>query len=188
MQSWNPYTIPNLLTGIRFAIAFWLIAAVFIQPDSLWELRWWAFFFIAIAFITDYLDGWIARNWINQQSKLGEYMDPPADKLAVGSYMLYLYMVGIADGTFEVVCFSLIMLREAFMWTWRIFGGTNLFPVNKLGKWKSGVQMITLLLYGVTPVVPQLYPVSVVALFAATLLTGWSLTVYVLRGPQRVNP
>ena len=184
-KSVRPWTVPNFLTYFRFAVGFWLVATVVIQPNELASLKWWAFWLTMVAFATDFWDGWIARRWPSQRSKLGEYIDPPADKLVVGAYMLYLYMLGSASGWFEFTCFALVMLREVGMWAYRLIGGADLFPVNSLGKLKTGFQMSALCAYGLLPVLPDVKNLAAPLLLVATALTLWSLVVYLIRGPTR---
>ena len=67
-------TIPNLLSILRMGLIPWFAISV-IDGDATRAL--WIF---AIAGVTDALDGFIARFW-RQQSALGAYLDPLADKL-----------------------------------------------------------------------------------------------------------
>ena len=80
----RPLTIPNLLSFIR------LLASPFILW-SLYEGRMQAAcILLLIACITDAMDGYIARRW-KQESTLGKYLDPLADKVLMLSLLLGLY-------------------------------------------------------------------------------------------------
>lgn len=188
----NPWTIPNGLTSIRFAVGFWCVAVVAINyiDGSALDIRglqWWTFWFVLFAFATDWLDGHIARTWPSQQSKLGEYIDPPADKLVVAGYMLFLMALGNADSWFEYVCFSAIALREVGMLLWRWIGGADLLPVSRWGKWKTAFQMGALVVYGLVPLFAEVARMGMVLLFTATVLTLWSLASYFLAGPRQAS-
>ena len=68
--------LPNFLTLIRIlTIPFFL---EFLAYHRYWE----ALIVFAIGGVTDFLDGLTAR-WMNQQTALGAYLDPVADKLLV---------------------------------------------------------------------------------------------------------
>lgn len=54
-----------------------------------------ALYVLIIAGCSDLADGWIARTWISQASKLGSFLDPIADKLLVGTLFLSLAWVGL---------------------------------------------------------------------------------------------
>lgn len=86
------FTIPNLLTFIRIlSIPFivWILRHPI--PPSEKHLFWGAFIF-GLSFLTDQLDGIIARV-TNQITQLGKIMDPMADKiLVVTSLMLLIHM------------------------------------------------------------------------------------------------
>lgn len=78
--------VPNILTLARIILTPFIVFAILEQRATL------ALILMAIAGITDMLDGAIAR-YFNQRSTVGAYMDPLADKLMLVSTMVALYMV-----------------------------------------------------------------------------------------------
>ena len=64
--------------------------------------------FLGFAGFTDLIDGWIARTWSSQASKLGSFLDPVADKLLVGTMFLSLTWVGLIP----VALTCLVILRD----------------------------------------------------------------------------
>lgn len=80
-------TVPNVITIMRFLLV----------PAVIWALlsgeMVWAFAFFLIAGVSDGVDGFIARQF-NQQSKLGAYLDPMADKLLLVSVFVVLGLMG----------------------------------------------------------------------------------------------
>lgn len=69
-------TVPNLISGSRLLLV--PVFAVLISK----EMDGWALFILAISGASDWLDGFLARKW-NQQTKLGEMLDPAADRLYI---------------------------------------------------------------------------------------------------------
>lgn len=185
----SAFTIPNLLTYFRLCVGTGLLGVSVFYPSAVQALYFWAIVFIALAFASDYADGWIARRWPSQQSRLGVIMDPPADKVAVGGAMLYLIAIGAAHGGYEYLCFALILIRELSMWIIRLMGREG-YAVNGWGKWKTAAQMSALGLYFLVPVLPSLYVPAAVTLGVAAVLTWGSFIIY-LYPPRRsvqINP
>jgi len=79
--------IPNLLTLARILITPFIIYAILEHQAVL------ALILMAVAGVTDMLDGAIAR-YFNQRSTVGAYMDPLADKLLLISTIVTLYFIG----------------------------------------------------------------------------------------------
>jgi cardiolipin synthase len=73
-------TVPNAISLARLAgvpVFVWLVLGLRSQAGD-----WWAVGLLAAAGVSDWLDGKIARAW-NQQSRLGEMLDPVADRLYI---------------------------------------------------------------------------------------------------------
>ncbi len=182
------FTIPNFLTCFRFGVGFWLAMTAIFQSHEARSLYTLACALTALAFASDYLDGWIARKWPSQQSQLGVVIDPPADKVAVAGAMLYLVVIGAAHGGYEYLCFILIVFRELCIWIVRMTGHDGR-TVSSMGKWKTAAQMSALGLYFLVPVAPSFYTPAAVMLGAALVLTWWSFIMYLYpRRAVQVNP
>ena len=80
--------IPNILTIGRIIIVPIFVLTFFI-PGFFWDLI--PFFLFALASFTDYLDGLLARMF-KEESKLGELLDPIADKILVAAALILLVM------------------------------------------------------------------------------------------------
>lgn len=78
------FTIPNLLTMSRIA------SIPFINYFVLTGQHEYACGLFVLAAVTDFLDGYVARNFKNQSSYLGGIIDPLADKLLIGSLTITL--------------------------------------------------------------------------------------------------
>ena len=141
--------IPNILTiGRIILVPFFVLA--FYLPGFYGDLT--AFIIFVIASFTDFLDGMLAR-MMGEESKLGELLDPIADKIIVATALILLVM----DGTirhYEVIAAIIILTREILISGLREFlaKGQIKLPVSNLAKLKTFLQMvaISLLLTGKT--------------------------------------
>jgi cardiolipin synthase len=79
-------TLPNLLTLSRI-VAIPLVVITFYLPSPYGP--WIGCGLFALAGFTDWLDGRLARLW-QQQSELGRFLDPIADKLLVAAVLFML--------------------------------------------------------------------------------------------------
>ena len=79
-------TLPNLLTLSRI-VAIPLVIATFYFASPLGQ--WLGCVIFSLAAVTDWLDGRLARMW-QQQSELGRFLDPVADKLLVATTLFML--------------------------------------------------------------------------------------------------
>ena len=137
------YSLPNLLTLSRIVVIPAIFLMVYIH-SSVWQV-FAAVLFIA-ASITDYLDGYLARQR-NETSALGRLLDPIADKLLVASALVVI----LARPDFVVLKLSyipviVILCREILVSGLREFlREVNVgMPVTRLAKWKTGFQMTAL--------------------------------------------
>ena len=83
------FTVPNLISMARLAgvpVFLWLV----IVPQA----DWWAVGLLIAAGLSDWLDGKLARAW-NQQSRLGQVLDPAADRLYIAATLVGLAVRGI---------------------------------------------------------------------------------------------
>ncbi len=141
-SNWRHFgSLPNILTYGRILAVPALVACFFVTGD--WG-RWLALWIFIAAGVSDFLDGYLARAW-QQQSALGQMLDPIADKLIVAAALLML----AADGTiagWSLWAGVIILSREILVSGLREFLGTlNVgVPVTKLAKWKTLVQMVAI--------------------------------------------
>jgi len=147
-QAKKTINIPNLLTMIRMW-AIPLIVLTFFLEKTHWLLSpaqwsWFGVILFAIAGITDYFDGYLARHW-NQLSRFGRVLDPIADKLLVGSILVMLAWSDKLKGIM-VIPAVIILCREILVSGLREFLAEIRVgcPVTKLAKWKTTCQMVAL--------------------------------------------
>jgi len=141
--------IPNILTIGRIIIVPFFVLAFYL-PGFYGDLT--AFTLFVIASFTDFLDGVLAR-MLGEESKLGELLDPIADKIIVATALILLVMSGTIRH-YEVIAAIIILTREILISGLREFlaKGKVKLPVSNLAKLKTFLQMISisLLLTGET--------------------------------------
>ena len=141
--------IPNILTIGRIIIVPIFVLTFFI-PGFFGDLI--PFFLFALASFTDYLDGLLARMF-KEESKLGELLDPIADKIIVAAALILLVMDNTIKN-YEVIAAIIILTREILISGLREFLaiGKIKLPVSNLAKLKTVLQMtaISILLTGET--------------------------------------
>ncbi|MDB3876769.1 CDP-diacylglycerol--glycerol-3-phosphate 3-phosphatidyltransferase [Candidatus Pelagibacter ubique] len=141
--------IPNILTIGRIIIVPFFVLAFYL-PGFYGDLT--ACVLFVIASFTDFLDGMLAR-MMGEESKLGELLDPIADKIIVATALILLVMNGTIKH-YEVIAAIIILTREILISGLREFlaRGQIKLPVTNLAKLKTFLQMvaIALLLTGET--------------------------------------
>jgi cardiolipin synthase len=104
-QEWRIWTLPNAISFLRLLgipLFLWLLLSQ--RNDTA------AFFVLVIAGATDWGDGFLARR-LNQQSRLGELLDPLADRLYIAATIIGLAIRDVIPWWLVV----LIALRDAFL-------------------------------------------------------------------------
>jgi cardiolipin synthase len=121
------WTIPNIISMVRLAgvpLFLWLV----IGPEA----DVWALVVLMISGFTDWLDGYLARR-LDQMSKLGEILDPVADRLYILAAVIGLLYRDIIPLWVAV----LLPARDLFLWCLVPFlrtRGYSALPVHYLGK------------------------------------------------------
>ena len=176
------FSIPMALTWARIAMIP-LVVGIFYLPDA-WLAPHWqnvtACWIFILAAITDALDGYIARRY-GAVSKLGEFLDPVADKLMVSAALIVLIALGRVDSLVALVIIgreiAVSALRE---WMAKIGKSSNI-AVNSMGKIKTIAQMTAIpmllfhdRLFGVI----DLHLIGTLLIYVAAVLTVYSMLIY----------
>jgi len=120
-------TIPNVISIFRLAgvpLFLWLV----LVPEA----DGWALAVLFVSGLSDYADGYLARK-LRQTSKVGEILDPVADRLYILSTVIGLAARGIIPWWVA----ALLPARDAFLWCLVPFlrtRGYSSLPVHFLGK------------------------------------------------------
>ena len=164
-------SLPNLLTLSRILVIPIVIATFYLPGDG---ARWFACALFSAAGLTDWLDGHMARRWA-QQSEIGRFLDPIADKLLVSATLFML--TATSRLSVEALLPALVILcREILVSGLREYlAGLRVgMPVSRLAKWKTAIQMIAIGVLIVGDAGPAVLPVAAIGeilLWVAALLT-----------------
>jgi cardiolipin synthase len=185
-------TLPNVLTLSRVAVIPLFVALFFLETTT---GQWIACGVFALAAITDFFDGYIARAR-GQLSAFGKFLDPVADKLLIASALLM--MVGFGQiAELAIIPAVIILCREIMVSGLREYlAGLSIgLPVSRLAKWKTTIQMIAIGILivgnGVHPAIPESVPVRLIGeagLWIAaviTIITGYD---YLRAGLRHMDP
>jgi CDP-diacylglycerol--glycerol-3-phosphate 3-phosphatidyltransferase len=135
----------------------------------------------AIASLTDWLDGYLARK-LNQTSAFGAFLDPVADKLLV--VVALVLLVANYPSVWFVLPVAIIIAREIFVSALREWMANcnqrELVKVGYIGKVKTTVQMIGItILIGVDPQSPVFFEqVGYLLIYASAVFSLWSMILY----------
>src|SRR5512139_2045903 len=171
MQADPVMNLPNALTLVRMFLVPLLVVVLLTEFEGRQilgmpkELVGAGIF--AVASITDWLDGWLARRR-RQVTWLGQMLDPVADKLLTSAAFISLVQLDLAAAWMV----ALIIGREFAITALRSLAYTKgiTIPASPLGKIKmaSQVTAILLLILGWRPV-PWLAPIGLVAFWVGML-------------------
>ena len=174
----SPYTIPNLLTGLRIVLIP-VIVGLFYLPYGWGDIL--AGLLFAVAGITDSLDGYVARR-LGLVSPLGEFLDPVADKLIVATALVLIVTrnpVWYVTLTAAVIIGREIAISALREWMAEV-GARRKVAVSSLGKFKTIAQIVGLsmmLFYENLWGLP-IYAIGLVLTVIAAVLTLWSMGIY----------
>jgi cardiolipin synthase (CMP-forming) len=164
-------SLPNLLTLSRILVIPIVVATFYVPGDP---ARWFACAMFSAAGFTDWLDGHVARRW-QQQSEIGRFLDPIADKLLVSATLFMLCAFARLPG--EAILPALVILcREILVSGLREYlAGVRVgLPVSRLARWKTTIQMVAIGFLIVGDAGPRALPVTFIGealLWLAALLT-----------------
>jgi cardiolipin synthase len=181
-------TLPNLLTLSRIVVIPLVIATFYVPAP--WG-PWTGCALFSLAGFTDWLDGKLARLW-QQQSELGRFLDPIADKLLVGAALFMLAALQRIS-PFSVLPAVVILVREILVSGLREHLATLRVrvPVSRLAKWKTGIQMAAIGVLLVGDAGPAWLPVEAIGellLWIAAILTLMTGYDYLRAGLSHLQP
>lgn len=177
----NPIlNVPNLLTFLRIALIP-LLVILLLSPSR--TSCFFATAIFAIASITNWLDGYIARR-MGIVTLFGKFLDPIADKLIVAAALIMILPYDRAPAWMVLI----ILSREIIITGLRSIASTEgiVIPASNLGKFKTIFQIVAILalllhydyywFFGIqNPCLHvNMHNVGMFYLWIATILTIWS--------------
>ena len=176
------FNLPTALTWLRIVLIP-VFVGVYYLPDAMLSMtykNWLAMTVFALAAITDWADGYLARRW-GQTSAFGAFLDPVADKLMVAAALIMLVWLDRAETWLAIIIIGREIAVSALREWMAQIGKSKSVAVAFIGKVKTGAQItaiIALLLY--QPVIPGIDTklLGNVALWVAAVLTLWSMVHY----------
>lgn len=183
MSKSHVLNIPNVLSLFRIIlIPIFIIIFYLPMPGA----RLVCAILFAIAALTDWLDGYLARK-LNQMSRFGAFIDPVADKLIVAIALVLL------TAQESVACFTvpamIIVGREIVVSALREWmaelGKRTSVGVVMVAKCKTAAQMIAIFLFILIPVERMssfshaMLLSAYILLYIAAILTLWSMVIYI---------
>lgn len=165
-------TVPNVISFLRICSIPYL--AVLIAQHKMWP----ALIVLAIAALSDCIDGYVARTF-NQVSKLGQILDPIADRLLIVCSTLALVFAKIIPWW----ALALVVLRDAIMAILIVILAQYDYgplPVNFMGKTGTALLMVTIVLF---MIVFAIATEPMLILYAAAIACAiWGITLYWFAG------
>jgi cardiolipin synthase len=163
--------LANFLTLIRIlTIPFFLVYLVYHRyPEAL--------LIFAVGGLTDFLDGFVAR-WMHQETSLGAYLDPVADKLLVfASYVMLGLIEGLPMWLVVIVVMRDVFILLGFVLIYLMVEEKFFARPTRLGKLSTAFQLSTLAVALLYLGAPGFVPGSVldgliVGTAVATVLSG----------------
>ncbi len=122
------FTVPNILSFIRLAgmpVFLWLLL---VREADLWAVA-----VLAVGGATDWLDGYLARSW-HQRSRLGQVLDPLADRLYILATLIGLAIREIVPWWLVVLLAARDVVMATTIWPALRRRGFASLPVHFLGK------------------------------------------------------
>ncbi|MBV5341283.1 MAG: CDP-diacylglycerol--glycerol-3-phosphate 3-phosphatidyltransferase [Deltaproteobacteria bacterium] len=179
--------LPNILTMTRIA-TIPLLAALLMSPTR--SAGFWAAALFAVASITDWLDGYLARR-MGIVTTFGKFLDPIADKLIVMAALIMILPFDRVPAWMVLV----ILGREIIITGLRGIASTEgiVIQASNLGKYKTIFQIVAIIglvlhynynwFFGVshTLLTVNMHNVGMFFLWIATVLTIWSGVDYLIR-------
>ncbi|MGY6661417.1 MAG: CDP-alcohol phosphatidyltransferase family protein [Glycocaulis sp.] len=190
--------IPNLITvlrGVGGIAGAWLLlqsAGAALEETAVFYAVLSGLIFV-VAALTDWLDGWLARRF-SATSSLGALLDPIADKVLTGAYLVaYTFLAG--GNPALAVPVGIILLRDIIVTGLRLAGpprAEGAYAVTSDAKAKTALTMIVVALpfmlvaAGFTEVRDWFY-IWVGGVWLCAALTVWSAIPYLRRAISTNN-
>ena len=169
--------LPNFLTVGRILLVPILVTVLFTKVDG---KEWYGLALFLAAALTDFLDGYFARRW-HQVTRLGQILDPAADKILMAS--AFISLVELNPAVTPAWMVALILSREFAVGALRNVAAAAgiIIPAGWSGKLKTGVQIVAVSLLIVHNELGELRHLAPLSLWLAVGITLFSGVEYFVR-------
>ena len=187
--------VPNILTISRILLIPFIIMSLIgfrFGFDGL-SNKTFIYSCLLYAFISDFLDGYIARRW-NLESGFGRMIDPIADKLLVAGCLIS-YCIIVQGNMIVLIPAIIIIFRDILVSGIREYASNSgiLLPPTKLAKWKTAFEFLAIILLasffvnynfeGSIKVSTSLNGVlGILSLWFSSVLSIWTAAIYFKHG------
>ena len=162
-------TTASKITLARVALipAFMLTMYLSGGEAGLW--MWLSLGIFILASVTDFIDGYIARNY-NQTTDFGKFLDPLADKLLTLAAMCIYCQWGI----FPAWALMIVLTREFAVSGLRMVAGPKgkVIAAGKSGKFKTASTMVGLCAMMALPGIDLLNTIVIASIVITTVYSG----------------
>jgi len=183
MAKHETFNLPNTITLLRISVVPFLFILL-LSPGEFWSLLLAILF--AIASMTDFLDGYIARRY-NLITTMGKFLDPLADKLIINTAMILM----IPIGRIPAWIVAITIMRDLIVDGIRSIASSEgiYIQASRLGKQKTLAQIIavTALLIHYPIFGADAHLVGMIILYVAFVLTIYSGTDYFIKFYRRTR-
>ncbi len=183
-------SLANVITALRIALAPVVVLLLLHRGESLFNIynTLVAGVVFVVAALTDRVDGYCARKY-DAVTKLGQFLDPLADKTLMISAMIALWYVGHVNhvALFPFWALLVVVSREMLISSFRIIGtrkGTS-FPASWTGKIKMFSQTVVVCALIFFPRAASGAPETVL-LYVMAALTVYSGIDYIMRARREI--
>jgi len=167
--------IPNLISLLRIFLMPLFLYLIF-QPER--SMKFAALIVFSIASLTDFFDGWSARK-LKQESELGKFLDPLADKVLVISTLVAFLLIDYLIPLWMII---IIIGRDVLVTVMRYVAVKKGMSIrtSRFGKIKTAFQMISILVIIMIFIVRganMTIPEEMMKGHYMSLVPAWSITV-----------
>lgn len=177
------WTIPNVLSFFRLALIPPFLALLVTHQYG------WAVLVVAVSSLTDFVDGFVARHF-NQVSRLGQLLDPAADRLFILITLLGLGWIGVLPWWFvaAIIARDLLLVVLGVVLANHRYGPLPVHRLGKLGTFAILVAMPVLLLATAVPETAwAALPLGWAAGIWGVFLYWWAGIAYVLQAARMIR-
>ena len=169
--------LPNLLTIFRILLVPLLVVILLTKPRFAWQ-EFVGLGVFLLASLTDFLDGYLARR-NRQVTKLGQLLDPAADKILTAAALISLVELDGGNGRPLAPAWMVaaMIAREFAVSALRSFAASEgqVIPASWSGKVKTTTQIVAisfLLIYDALGEFRHLAPILLWIALVTTILSG----------------